>query len=586
MSPQQPEILPAAPLPPWSGSAGPTYRREETGGAPAYYPLLSPAEEEPEEAKLPLSQYLWIVKRHRWRILSFIAVSVVGTLLVTARLTPIYESTATVDVDRQIPAGVVGDEAVRSAVNDSDQFLATQMKLVESDGVLRPVDERFNLRREEGQSAASSPKGVDSPVVLKRLRVTRPPNTYLMLISYRSKDPQLAADAANAIAQAYLEHTFEIRVRSSAALESFMERQLEELKAKMERSSQALGAFERELNVINPEEKTNILSARLLQLNTEYAASPASKLDELTSILIESESQVKDQDAPKDVSPLESQRSWEKQAEENLLARLEKGGFLAPEGAVDQVLDTVTNNLIVSANLNVEARCRVLLTTPIETFSIGHTIVISRGLIDVLPDEASLALVIADELSHIALGHRTPTQFAFNNQTMLTDAELLQRLRLARSPDELLSASKKTMEIMAASPYKNTANAGLFLKALASRNRALPRLLQANLGNQVADAEALARLQEFTAKAPALEEDKLEQIAALPLGSRVKVNPWSNRAELVKTRPISLLSPREKMPFEVTPFVLYLTRTEAPAKTNYAGSPPIEGTKADAVAAK
>jgi hypothetical protein len=208
----------------------------------------------------------------------------------------------------------------------------------------------------------------------------------------------------------------------------------------------------------------------------------------------------------------------------------------------------------------VEARCRVLLTTPLETFSIGHTIVISRGLIDVLPDEASLALVLADELSHIALGHRTQTQFAFNNQTMLSDAELLQKFRFQRSHEELAAAGKKTIELMRASPYQKTANAGLFLKELASHGAALPRLLQANLGNQVANAEALERLAEFTSTAPALEEDKLEQIAALPLGSRVKLNPWNNQIALVKTRPIALLSAREKMPFEVTPFVLYLTR--------------------------
>jgi capsular exopolysaccharide synthesis family protein len=110
------------------------------------------------------------------------------------------------------------------------------------------------------------------------LKVSRPPNTYLLLISYRSDDPQLAADAANAIAQSYLEHTYNIRIRSSASLATFMEKQIEELRAKMERSSQALVGFERELNVINPEEKTNILSARLLQLNTEYTNAQSDRL--------------------------------------------------------------------------------------------------------------------------------------------------------------------------------------------------------------------------------------------------------------------------------------------------------------------
>jgi Zn-dependent protease with chaperone function len=120
--------------------------------------------------------------------------------------------------------------------------------------------------------------------------------------------------------------------------------------------------------------------------------------------------------------------------------------------------------------LKVDAHCRVLLTTPIETFSIGHAIVISRGLIDVLPDEASLALVLADELAHIALGHPTPTQFAFRNQTMLSDADLLQRFRFQRSQDQIASAGAKTMEIMRVSPYQKMANAGLFLKALSTKS--------------------------------------------------------------------------------------------------------------------
>ncbi|HEY2843640.1 MAG TPA: CpsD/CapB family tyrosine-protein kinase, partial [Bryobacteraceae bacterium] len=292
-----------------------------------------------------------------------------------------------------------------------------------------------------------------------------------------------------------------------------------------------------------------------------YTAASTSKVDELTTILIDSSAGVQDEAASKDVSPLESQRLWERQSEENVIARLEKAGLLAPAGPVDQMLDTVLNNLIDSAHLGVEGHCRVLLTTPMETFSIGQTIVISRGLIDVLPDETSLALLLADELAHIALAHRTPTQFAFRNQTMLSDAELLQRIHFERTPAELESAGKKTVEIMRASPYQKTANAGLFLQALTSRSGVLPRLLAANMGNQVANAATLARLAEFTAAAPALEESQLQQIAALPLGSRIKLDPWSDRIVLVKTRPLEILSPREKMPFEITPFMLYLTRS-------------------------
>jgi capsular exopolysaccharide synthesis family protein len=200
------------------------------------------------------------------------------------RLQPIYESTATVDVDRQAPSEVVGQDSTRSAgaPSDADQFLATQVKLIQSDAVLRPVAEQFHLLDREGQlkrmSSEKAQQTAQAPVVLSRLKVTRPPNTYLLLISYRSPDPGLAANAANAIANSYLAHTYDIRIRSSASLSTFMEKQLDELKAKMEKSGVALTQFEKDLDVINPEEKTNILSARLLQLNTEYTAAQGERV--------------------------------------------------------------------------------------------------------------------------------------------------------------------------------------------------------------------------------------------------------------------------------------------------------------------
>lgn len=252
-----------------------------TAAANTPAPFWAPEAPAPDQAA-PLAHYLWLLRRHRWKILSFVAASVVATLIISARLTPIYEATATIDVDRQAPSGIVGEEALRIPSNDADQFLATQIKLIQSDSVLRPVAETYRLRELEGwdarEDAVRSGRAAQAPVVLKRLKVTRPPNTYLLLISYRSADPRLAADVANAIAHSYLEHTYKIRFRSSASLSAFMEKQLEELKAKMERSSAALAQFERELNVINPEEKTSILSARLLQLNTEYTNAQAERL--------------------------------------------------------------------------------------------------------------------------------------------------------------------------------------------------------------------------------------------------------------------------------------------------------------------
>ncbi len=243
--------------------------------APSYYVQPPQPEMEPEQQGVPLSHYIWIIRRHLWKILLFVALCVIATFIISSRLTPIYESTAVIDIDRQAPSAIIGQESSRAgAPNDSDQFLATQVRLIQSDAVLRPVAQKYNLLQREEQLAEDKPelaqRAANAPVLLKRLKVTRPPNTYLLLISYRSPDPQLAADVANAIASSYLTHTYKIRTVSSSDLSGFMETQIEELRAKMEKSGQALGQFEKELGVINPEEKTNILSARLLQLNTEY----------------------------------------------------------------------------------------------------------------------------------------------------------------------------------------------------------------------------------------------------------------------------------------------------------------------------
>jgi uncharacterized protein involved in exopolysaccharide biosynthesis len=226
---------------------------------------------EPEENVVPLSHYLWILRRHKWRIVAFVLVCVASTVVVSSRLTPIYEATATIDIDRQAPAAVIGQDAARMAPNDADQFLATQVKTIQSDSVLRPVAQRFKLvEASTAERQLASSRVENAPVVLKKLKVTRPPNTYLLLISYRSPNPELAANVANGVADSYIQHTYNIRFRASSGLSAFMEKQMEELKAKMERSSAALVQFEKDLSVINPDEKTSILSARLLQINTEF----------------------------------------------------------------------------------------------------------------------------------------------------------------------------------------------------------------------------------------------------------------------------------------------------------------------------
>jgi hypothetical protein len=301
------------------------------------------------------------------------------------------------------------------------------------------------------------------------------------------------------------------------------------------------------------------------------------KDDELTQIRVDS---VKDESATaQDASPLEAEREWQQQAEDNVIERLTRAGLLAPEGDVDKILQTVVNNLEVTNNIDLPrpVRTRVLLTAPLETFSVGNTIVISRGLIDVLPDEASLAAVLSHELAHIVLGHNLGSKYAFNDRMLFSDDSTYSNLGFKHIPEEEAAADKKAIELLNNSPYaQKLDNVGLFLKALQARARQLNALLTTHLGNPLAENGNVERLSALASKGPALDMNKLDQVAALPLGGRIKINPWDDKAEMVKTAPVAITSARDKMPFEVTPFYPRLARygsTTAAAPTTAANTP-------------
>jgi hypothetical protein len=300
------------------------------------------------------------------------------------------------------------------------------------------------------------------------------------------------------------------------------------------------------------------------------------KEDELTQMLVDSS--VKDESAAtQDPSPLQAQREWLQQAEDNVVERLQNAGLLAPEGEVDKILLTVVNNLQITNNIELPRplRTRVMLTSPLETFSVGNTIIVSRGLIDVLPDEASLAMVLSHELAHIVLGHNLGSKFAFNDRMLFSDESTYQNFGFKHVPEEEIVADKKAMDMLKNSPYgQKLDTAALFLKELAQRGPALSALSTAHLGNNFTDGKGgVERMAALLNQGPALDPNKLDQIAALPLGGRVKLNPWDDKVELIKTAPVAITSARDKMPFEVTPFFPRLTRMTS-------GNPPSPTTAA------
>ncbi|MGH9703591.1 MAG: M48 family metalloprotease, partial [Candidatus Acidiferrales bacterium] len=260
-----------------------------------------------------------------------------------------------------------------------------------------------------------------------------------------------------------------------------------------------------------------------------------------------------------DRTPEESERARSREAEGNAVDRLEASGLLAPSGQLDKILLTVVNNLEVSNNLDIEpeVKCRVLLTSTLESFTIGHTIIVSRGLLDVLPDEASLATVLAHELGHITSGHVMGDQWAFSNWSIFPTDGKFTHFDYPVDPAGEQAANAKAMDILKKSPYKEKlATAGAFLQLIDTESKTLPNLVSPHLESRAVLASQLVAIAPHAASVSA----KGPEIVALPIGSRVKMDPWSNQVDMMKTKPVALVEGAEKQPFQISPFMPFLSR--------------------------
>jgi hypothetical protein len=179
-----------------------------------------------------------------------------------------------------------------------------------------------------------------------------------------------------------------------------------------------------------------------------------------------------------------------------------------------------------------------------------------------LPDEASLAAMIAKALGHVIVNEKTNSGLAFSDWMIRFDeSKTFKHFDFDRSVDEDTKASAKAAELLSNSPYKGQLHtAEIFIAELQKRSKEIPNLISPRLGGSIA----------IRPPVPPDTEDKLgpNQVAAMPLGGRVKMDPWDDTLAMLKSKPLGTLTEHDKMPFEVTPFVIYLTRVGSEPKTS------------------
>ena len=279
--------------------------------------------------------------------------------------------------------------------------------------------------------------------------------------------------------------------------------------------------------------------------------------DPLSSVTVSVDNAVDRSGDGTDMDPLASLEAWKDLAASNILDKLERAGILAPPSSFDSVLDQIVVNLSVPNELAFAepVHCRVMLTTPIEATTVGSTILISKGLIETLPNEEAIASVVAFELAHVIQSNTVNTRYSFADRTMFPDRKVNRDLYLAHSDKEDEQAAKVAINPLKKSMYGvKLGGIGLYYQQMTLGIGKLNGLYRPETGDSlISPAGKPWLLTQLAEKSPRLEPGNPHQLAALPLGSNLVVDPWSGEVRLNDAPRVMPQTAGEKRPFEVVP---------------------------------
>jgi hypothetical protein len=295
-----------------------------------------------------------------------------------------------------------------------------------------------------------------------------------------------------------------------------------------------------------------------------------------------------------DISPLQAQRQWVEQAEDNVIDRLYTAGLIDAPSEFDKILEALANNILAYNNVPIDRpiRVRTLLTEPLESLSVGNTILLSKGLLDTTAvptadgaqQMGNLNALLAFQVAHIVLGHHIDTKYAFSDRLMFPTESAFEKLPMHHTDADNAEAAKKAVELLGAKELEGGEQyISLYLQQLQAREKGLKALTDPQIGDGLLRPDGTFWLQALVAKGPKLNNSDLKQQAAMPLSQFLRRDPWTDQVIKLNTAFEPLLSARDKLPFEITPVYLRLAYWQPPAAPAAAPVPaPATGSPAPA----
>lgn len=249
--------------------------------------------ESPVSAESPAHDYLRVLLKRKWVVIGSVALVFALVAISTFRSTPIFEAVGSIAINRPDPAVLSIRDSSNSAFDYYDPTdMDTEVRILRSDLLAMQVIKSLNLDKglntdvPSGTEALTQPLQPDSAALsgaLARfkgdLQVSLVPNTRIIEIRYRSSDKNLAAKVVNMLASTYIEQNFKTRFESTMQASEWLSKQLVDLQIKVETSQEKLVKYQKEHGILGVDEKQNITTAKLDELNQELTAAESVRME-------------------------------------------------------------------------------------------------------------------------------------------------------------------------------------------------------------------------------------------------------------------------------------------------------------------